>query len=242
MRHRFWWTCMCAITAAGCGGGTPEPTTPASGGGGTEEGGSGSNRPSLGIESEIGAMDERKVQDTLQKVSAKLSACFSQGARRIPYLSGSVSFKVRVAEDGSVRWAYFTDSTLGDHQTEQCMLAALKAASWPKPQGGEGLAGNDNMSFEPGGDERPPVEWSPEQLGDPFKKVKPQLAQCRQSAGTGPVKATLYVETDGKPKAIGASTSDEKGDAAVQCIVDALKDLKFPSPGSYASKVTVMIE
>ena len=86
------------------------------------------------------------------------------------------------------------------------------------------------------------MEWSPDKLGDAYKKVRPALDRCRQSAGTGPVKATLYVETDGKPKAIGASTSDEKGDEAVQCIVDALKDVKFPSPGSYASKVTVVIE
>ena len=232
-------TCVVALVL-GCGGSTPESSTAQSGdpqSEGSRRGGS-----SLQYQSEIGALDEGKVQDTFQRISPKLSACFSQGSQRIPYLSGTVSFKVRVAEDGSARWAYLKDSTLGDHQTEQCMLSALKSATWPKPVGGEGLAGNENISFEPGGDERPPVEWSPEQLGDAFKKVRPALDRCRQSAGTGPVKTTLYVETDGKPKAIGASTSDEKGDGAVQCIVDALKDVKFPSPGSYASKVTVSIE
>jgi hypothetical protein len=153
-----------------------------------------------------------------------------------------VSFKLRVAEDGSVRWAYLKDSNLGDRPTEECMLGVLRSASWPKPVGGEGLAGNDNVSFDPGGDERAPVDWSPDQLGDPFKKARSTLSQCRSAAGTGPLKATLYVETDGKPKAIGVSTSDEKGEGAVKCVIDTLSDIKFSSPGSYASKVSVVID
>jgi hypothetical protein len=238
MRGRYW--TLVLLLPLGCGGSTPESSTPQAGT--SSESGSRPAGSSLQYESEIGALDERKVQDAFQRVSPKLSACFAQGSQRVAYLSGTVSFQVRVAEDGSARWAYLKDSTLGDHQTEQCMLSALKSTTWPKPVGGEGLASNENISFEPGGDERPPIEWSPEQLGDAYKKVRPALDRCRQSAGTGPVRATLYVETDGKAKAIGASTSDEKGDPAVQCIVDALKDVKFPSPGSYASKVTVDIQ
>ena len=231
--------CLAFAVVLGCGG-SPPPTTSTPGGDPRE--GGGSKGSGLTYSSEIGAMDEGKVQQTFDKASSKLTACFSSGTRRIPYLSGSVSFKVRVAEDGSVRWAYLKDSTLGDRTTEDCMLGVLKSASWPKPVGGEGLAGNDNVSFDPGGDERAPVDWSPEQLGDPWKKAKPALSQCRSAAGTGPIKATLYVETDGKPKSIGVSTSDEKGEAAVKCVLDTLNEIKFPSPGSYASKVSVVIE
>ena len=238
MRHWLW---AAVILVGGCGGSAPEPKTESSSGADPEEAAP-SRGPSLELQSEIGALDQKKVEQTMQRVSPKLSSCFSKGAQRVPYLSGSVSFKVRVAEDGSVRWAYLTDSSIGDLETEQCMISALKSASWPKPVGGEGLAGNDNIAFEPGGDERPPVEWSPDRLGDAYKKLRPQLADCRKSAGTGPVKVTLYVETDGKPKAIGASTADEKGEAAVQCIVDALRSAKFPSPGSYASKVSVVVD
>ena len=63
------------------------------------------------------------------------------------------------------------------------MLAILKSASWPLPQGGEGLAEN-SFTFEPGSDERPPVAWSPEQLGQPFRKARGALAKCRSGAGT----------------------------------------------------------
>jgi hypothetical protein len=193
------------------------------------------------VESEIGALNELKVQQTFQRSSEKLSACYSKGSARLPYLSGDVRFVVRVAKDGSARWAYVKDSSLGDRDTESCMLAVLKEAAWPHPEGGEGLAEN-SFTFEPGGDERAPVAWKPEQLGSSYKNARGALAQCRKKAGTKGLKATLYVETDGKPAAIGVSSADERGEAAVECVVGALHGLKFNSPGSYASKVSVTIE
>lgn len=193
------------------------------------------------FESEIGALDEGKVKQTFQRSAEKLSACFAKGTEKLPYLAGDVRFVVRVAKDGSARWAYVKDSNLGDRDTESCMLAVLKSAIWPKPEGGEGLAEN-SFSFEPGGDERPPVAWSAEQLGAPYQTAKHALAACRKKAGTKGLKATFYVDTDGKPKAIGVSSADEHGEDAVSCVVDALSAVKFPSPGSYASKVSVTIE
>src|SRR6185369_16742726 len=112
----------------------------------------------------------------------------------------------RIAKSGSVRWAYVKDSSLGDRTTETCMLDALKSISWPKPVGGEGLAEN-SFGFEPGGDERPPVAWSQEQLGAAGKRVHPSLVKCKAEAGVAAMKATMYVDTDGKAAAIGVSSS-----------------------------------
>jgi hypothetical protein len=227
------------FVAGGCGGAEAAPAGPDDGPAGGERRRGGS---SMAVESEIGALDEGQVQATFQRLSGKLGACYAKGAQRVPYLAGSVSFKVRVQSDGRARWVYLKDSDLGDATTESCMLEVLRNATWPQPDSGDGLANNDNVSFEPGGDERPPVEWKPEQLGEPFEKLRPDLSRCRRDAGTGPVKVTLYVETDGKPKAVGASTADEKGEAAARCIVEALQGAQFPSPGSYASKVTVVVD
>jgi hypothetical protein len=213
----------------------PPPETPK-----TEEP-SNRNRVTPSFESEIGALDELKVKQTFQRSAEKLSGCFTRGSEKIPYLAGEIRFVVRVAKDGSTRWAFVKDSTLGDRATESCMLEVLKGATWPKPEGGEGLAEN-SFAFEPGGDERPPVAWTPEQLGAPYKGAKGALAQCRKKAKTKALKATMYVDTDGKAAAIGVSSADEHGEAAVDCVVHALSALKFPSPGSYASKVTVAIE
>jgi hypothetical protein len=229
-----------AAAAIGCGAAPPPPAD--DGGAKPKEQSAGPRaHQGMGSESEIGGLDETKVKQVFQSSAAKLSACYDRGAERLPYLAGDVSFRLRITRAGGVRWAHVKDSSLGDRVTEECMLAILKSAAWPRPEGGEGLAEN-SFTFEPGSEERPPVAWSPEQLGKPFRKAKGALAKCRSGAGTGPMKATLYVDTDGKASAVGVATADERGDAAVSCVIDTLKSLTFPSPGSYASKVSVTID
>jgi hypothetical protein len=227
------------IAATGCGAAPPPPAD--SGEKPIEAAARPRGHEGMGSESEIGGLDEGKVKQVFQRSAAKLSACYDKGAERLPYLAGEISFRLRITRAGGVRWAHVKESSLGDRVTEECMLAILKSAAWPRPEGGEGLAEN-SFTFEPGSEERPPVAWSPEQLGKPFRKAKDALAKCRSGAGTGPIKATLYVDTDGKASAVGVATADERGDAAVSCVIDTLKSLTFPSPGSYASKVSVTID
>jgi hypothetical protein len=225
--------------ALGCGATPPppaeEPKAPES------SGASEHRTAGPSVESEIGGLDDTKVKQTFEHLSGRLNGCYTSGAQRLAYLGGEVRFVVRVAKDGSARWAYLKDSTLGDRETEVCMLGVLKGTSWPRPQGGEGLAEN-SFTFDPGTEERPPVAWSPEQLGPAQKKAKSALAQCRKQAGTRSIKATMYVETDGKATAVGVASCDEKGEAAADCVIQALKGIKFPSPGSYASKVSLTVE
>ncbi len=238
--RRWVWALGTMTLAIGCGGATP-PAPSLGGESAPEE--PRHHGSSLGVSAEIGALDPAKAEAAWKLANAKINKCFEKGVARIPYLSGSASFMVRVAKDGSTRFAYLKDSTLGDHETEGCMVAALKGTHWPSPEGGEeGIAEQNGLDFDPGGDERAPVDWSPEQLGKDFAKARSALAGCRSSAGTGPIKVTMYVETDGRPKSVGMAASDEKGERAVQSVVDALSSMKFPSPGSYASKVTVSID
>jgi hypothetical protein len=226
------------LSALGCGGSPPPAASlPSSSARGDHE--EAPQGPST--ESEIGGLDESRVKQTFERSASKLSTCFNQGTQRIPYLSGEVRFVVRVKKDGSPRWAFVNESTLGDRTAEDCMLSVLRGLSFPKPQGGEGIAEN-SFTFEPSADTRAPLTWSPEQLGAPFRKAQPTLSKCRTGAGAGALKATIYIDTDGKPIAIGASSADHRGEAAIGCVVSTLKGITFPSPGSYASKVSVTID
>jgi hypothetical protein len=193
----------------------------------------------MGVSSEIGALDETKTTATFERLSNKLTGCLTKGTERIPYLSGDVRFVVRISETGAAKWAFVKDSTIGDRKTEDCMLSALTNANWPKPVGGEGIAEKD---FSWPAQERPPVEWSPAQLGKALQQAKPALSSCRASSGARALKVTLYVDVHGKPAGIGVSSSDEKGEKAAACVVSALERLTFPKPGSYAAKATISIE
>ncbi|WP_437908979.1 AgmX/PglI C-terminal domain-containing protein [Sorangium sp. So ce327] len=221
----------------GCGGAAPTSVAPVMVDAEPVE----TSGPKMSSGSEIGGMNEEKVQAAFERVSPRLSRCYQKGVQRIPYLGGEIRFKVRVTEEGTARWAFVKDSNLGDRETEACMLSVLKATRWPKPVGGEGLAEN-SFTFEPSSDERLPVPWTPDQLGTPYKKARPALASCRSQAGASQIKATLYIDTDGKPLSVGVSSNDERGEEAAECVAGALREITFPSPGSYASKVSVDID
>ena len=174
--------------------------------------------------------------------SSALKQCYAQGVGRNELLAGDVKLAVRVAEDGSTKYAFLKESTLGDRATEECMLGVLKKQTWPKPVGGREGNADTSFGFDPGDENRPPVEWTEARMGDAYKRAKPALAKCRADAGAGPLKATLYVSTEGKAISVGVSVTDAKGEEAARCVVDLLSGLKYASPGSYAAKVTVSIE
>jgi len=194
------------------------------------------------VESEVGALDSGKVQDVFDKAGEALKQCYSRGVGSIGFMAGEIRFSVRVSEDGSTKYVFVKDSTLGDRTTEACMLGILKSQTWPRPQGGKEGNAETSFEFQPGDEERPPVEWAEGRMGDAYKKARTALAKCRKDAGAGPMKATLYVETDGKALGVGVSGADAKSEEAASCVVELLKGVNFASPGSYAAKVTVQIE
>jgi len=223
---------------AGCGSETTTNKPPETGGSSTTENKSGG----ANFEAEVGALDNDKVQATLQRTSGKLSDCFTKGVQRIPFMSGEIRFALRIGQDGMAHVAFLKESSLGDRETETCMLGALQGAHWPSPVGGrEGLA-EGGFSFEASPDERPPVELEPDKLGKELDKAVQAVSACRSAQGAGPIKATMYVDTDGKPLSVGIASADAKGEAAASCIVDALRGMTFASPGSYAGKVVLAAE
>lgn len=228
------------VLTASCGPSTPPPAPPS---GPTEPpADSTPKRSGVRVEAEIGALDERGVDRAFKRAGPKLIACFGEGARRIPFLAGSIRFAVRVTHTGETRWAYVKESTLGDRETEACMLEALKGIRWPEPVGGEDGLAETSFEFPAQTEEQQPVSWTAAELGTPLRRVAPVLSKCRSDAGAGRLEATVYVQTDGKPLAIGVAASDERGEAAIPCVLDTLREVTFPSPGSYAAKATFPIE
>jgi hypothetical protein len=155
----------------------------------------------------------------------------------VEFLSGSVSFFLKVDASGKVDQAYLERSTLGDRDTEKCMLSALKSQAWPKPVGGEHGLARKSFDFDSPNDVRPPMDWDPEHVQTTLKKLGDKLDECR-NGNSGSFEATAYVSTEGSIIAASVTPPNEAGEAAVDCLVDALRGASFPSPGSWPAKVS----
>lgn len=233
--------------------------------------------PKLQMSQELGSIDEKKVQQTFASLTqGAAETCHKQGRDRVEYLTGDLAVFLRIDGNGKVRWGYFEKTTVGDRETEKCVLEVFKNASWPKPEGGEAQV-QYTFGWGPGG-EREPSTWSSDKVTSALvehKDVKKEVDRCKGSV-KGDFKVTAYVEAvepssstepssepasskakppkaaplppkptkkgDKEPRghfrAIGIAPPDKDGAEKVDCIVDALKPLELPSPGSYAAKVT----
>jgi len=160
-----------------------------------------------------------------------------QGAERNEHEGGDVAFFLKIDTSGHVVHAHVDRSTIGDRETEKCMLRALQKRSWPAPQGGEiGLA-RSSLGFDPPSDARPPTDWPPSRVDDAVRGVRDEISSCKRGA-SGELTATVYVDPEGAPLTVGVAASDESGASAVDCVVGVLTKVTYPSPGSWPAKVT----
>ena len=126
------------------------------------------------------------------------------------------------------------------------MLQVLSSAHWPQPDGGEAEV-QKSLSFG-GGDARPPVPWRSDKVTSVVQRDGDGAMKCK--GGTrGTFKVTAYVEpaaagsesggkhkkkhseAHGKVLAVGVAPPNKDGEAKADCIADAVKDWKMPSPG-----------
>jgi hypothetical protein len=225
------------ITLAGgllaCGGSEPPPKAPEPAP--TEEAPR-AVRPALKARSELGTVDPAAVKQAFAALDATFMDCQKQGLDRVEVLAGPVKFFLRIGEDGSAKYAYLEDSELGDHDTETCLLDAVRGARWPKPDGGEAEA-RYGMEL-PLQSTRPPNDWSSDKVTIALGKHGDAIDRCKAGA-TASFHATMYVGPGGKVLAAGVAAPNRDGMDKADCLSKVLVKMKgLPSPGSWPAKVS----
>jgi hypothetical protein len=179
------------------------------------------------MESEIGGMNEEATDQAFAALARGVERCLVEGSERLGALGGTIEISLRIRRDGTARWAYARASTLGDRATERCVIELALARPWPKPVGGEGLA---TKSFELDARE-PPLDWSTRHGAAAGQRAKTDTAACRRGL-KGAFTATAHVGADGRVVAAGVAPPDERGEAAADCVVEAVRRQRFPAPGA----------
>lgn len=190
--------------------------------------------PPPAAHADIGGLNEADVERAFGKLSGAIEGCFATGSARVSALGGRFKMKLRIDAAGGLRWAYLAESTLGDRDTEKCLLDAAHAKTWPRPVGGEGLA---EKSFEIESPQAP-TALDEERFKVAIKLARKETAKCRKAGAWGVFQATTYLRYDGRVLAAGISPPNEKGEAVVDCMAKALKKLRFGSVGRKLGKLS----
>ena len=231
--------CACASSAPNKPAADPAPGAPATAGAATSAAApAGKPRNAPDLKAEVGALDAKQAKKNFEAILQKAERCQDDLRKqdpRLDFLAGELRLEVRVGEDGKVKHAFLPRSTVGDLRLESCVLEAARGLPWPRPEGGlTGIAAND-FSFPMKGD-REATPWPADRAQSTLASAA--LQPCKNGL-KGAAEVTLYVDTDGKVIAAGASQPDPERPEVASCIVKAVSGLKFPSPGSWPAKVTV---
>jgi hypothetical protein len=224
---------LAPICLLACGGEAPEPKTADDDAVTLEE----EDDSGVSVSSEIGGLNQEKVDEVFAETVSSLTKCLNQGSRRNEYLGGAVNFFIRIGSSGEIDHARMAESTLGDRDTEKCMLGALRKHHWPKPVGGEVGLASKSLDFDPPSDVRPPTEWSQSDVDETLSKMGDDVYGCKKGSRAR-ITATMYVDTNGSVIGAGIASDDDSGESAADCLVDLLKRTTFPSPGSWPAKVS----
>ena len=232
------------LVMSGCGGVSPKaPDPPVDDSGTSSSGGSSSG---MSVSGEVGALDKQAVTGAVSSLNGDVRACVEDGQRRLPFLEGELEVFVLVDVNGRAAEVYPTESTLGDHEVEICIVKLFQRKQWPRPVGGEQGEITQSFAFQAGHAELPDV-WSVGDLAskmnadDPaaFAELEKKLAACRRDAAAGPMTLTMYLDEDGLVRTAGAGMSDPAGKEALACAVTTLQTTSFPAPGNNFAKATL---
>ncbi len=191
------------------------------------------DRGPLSYETEIGGLNEEAMDSAMSSLARPIQRCFEEGASRLDPLGGHVKLSIRVDRDGSTKWAYLSESTIGDRETEKCMLDAVRTRTWPRPVGGEGMA---EKSFDI--DARTPTtELDHKKINKALAQARSDTAKCRRGI-SGSFLATAYVRRDGHVVSAGVAPPSARGEDAADCIVEALLKVRFKTHNGGYAKVS----
>lgn len=101
--------------------------------------GDGKGFSSLGLSKDMvleGGLDRGVVQATIAKYLSQVRACYEQGLRKQPGLSGQVSVQFEIAPSGRLNYSKVEKSSLGDVRVERCIADIMMSWLFPKPLGG----------------------------------------------------------------------------------------------------------
>lgn len=194
-------------------------------------------KASARVEQTTGAMNDHDVDRAFRKFEKKVGRCVADGARRIEGIGGQVRLDLRIDTEGRVQSAHLSQSTLGDRETERCILDGALARTWPKAKGGIGEASHE-FSIEPS---VPVTQWQSKRLRPVMSEIHKKVAKCVMPLEGKQWSATIYIRQNGRVAASGVAQPTVEDDDRAECLAKALNRFRFGPQRSKLTKVSFTI-
>ncbi len=190
------------------------------------------------VEGLMGTIPPHAVEQTLGLRLQRFATCFTRHGSGFDVLGGRMVLAFRIARSGEVRWVHPRESTVGDRDTERCVVQVARRVRFPRPQGGEAEA-SWSFQMDPPEGVRPPVSLHASQF-EPLTAA--HSVALRSTCGPGPFRVTAYVAPGGTLLRLGAAAASPEAAARLDCVLDQVRTWDdWPDPGSYVGKGTFQV-
>jgi len=159
------------------------------------------------ISGQRGVLEPGDIEPVIKQHSTRLSDCFSENTRKLPYVGGQVELKFRVNRDGTVKLVQASRGDLGAWPVERCLLGVSREMSFPRPKGN----GEAEFSFPIDFPSRSSPTADTNGLSTELAKKVSDLAACDEAVGGTPGSVTIivYVGVKGAVKSAGFTTTED---------------------------------
>lgn len=192
----------------------------------------------LAISGLMGTIRQDQVENALHPRLPRFQRCFEQRMGTVELLGGEIRMAFRIHVDGTVAWVYPSESDIGDRDTERCVLGIAASTRFPQPRGGEAEF-QWGFGLDPADDLRPPLHWREDSLGRAADEVAALGRRCN-ARGPGHT-ITAYISPGGEVLAAGGTMPDQDAGDALDCILEGVRGMAMPDPGSYPAKITFTV-
>jgi hypothetical protein len=188
----------------------------------------------------LGTISEEQISGPFERRWDDVSRCFAdaKAKSKLWYLAGKVEIKLRIDRDGRPKTAYISTSTVGNWETEHCILAIARELSFSRPHGGSEAEFTYPIEFRGKAAITP---WDGARLEPAMAKHKKDVSACKKGSLPPQVMMTVYVAPGGKLTSAGFHADAPLDEAFAACLLEKSRTWKVDDPLGRIAKATVQI-
>jgi hypothetical protein len=174
-----------------------------------------------------GTLNKDDVHQTMDAQQPAFDACIQQCRRSVRWVSGAIRFAFTVDADGKVAEVHPTQSDIGHHDLETCLIEAVAATVFPKPAGRAQATFDWGMTVEPVPG-RPPEPLDDKVVARVLRKRRSEVVRSCEIRRRERFLVTAYVARDGRVVSAGAVPMPPKASEKLECVLEEIASWRMP--------------
>ncbi len=192
----------------------------------------------LQLEGTIGKLRDEEIKAPFHARWEEIKHCYQTAQELHWFISGKLSVKVRVGDQGKPKLTYIQTSDVGNYDAERCLLNVVSTLSFAKPHGGSEAEFIFPIEFRA---KNALETWQPDhaKVQKRLRPLRQAVAACMNKGAPDQVSLTMYIMPGGKISSAGVSADAPIEQGFGSCVVASGLKWRASDPDKSIAKITI---